>query len=196
MKSFQVFAALAALTIAALGVAAAQEKSEPKAPPQEMPPAPEKLEQHQWLQKLVGEWTGAFEVTMAPGAAPERMETTETIRSLGGLWIVAEGKSEMMGQPMTSMMTLGYDPVKKMFIGTWVDSMQTHMWTYTGTLDEAKKVLTLSAEGPSWEDPTKIARYRDAIEIISPDAKRLTSSIEGPDGKWVQFMKADYQRKK
>ncbi|MCI0588808.1 MAG: DUF1579 domain-containing protein [Planctomycetes bacterium] len=164
-------------------------------PVQDMP-RPDKLEQHVWLQQLVGEWTATSEATMGPGAEPMRLESTETARSLDGLWIVAEGSASFDGKPFTSILTLGYDPNKKAFVGTWVDTMQTHMWTYSGTLDEAKRVLTLATEGPSFEDPSKTCKFRDVIEIKGPDQKTLTSSMQNQDGTWNTFMRADYRRKK
>jgi hypothetical protein len=164
-------------------------------PVQEMPQS-QKVDQHAWLQQLVGEWTATAEATMAPGAEPMKMESTESVRSIGGLWIVAEGKGDLAGTPVTTLLTLGYDPDKKTFVGTWIDSMQTHLWTYTGTLDDAKKVLTLEAEGPSFDDPTKTAKYRDVITLESPDVKKLASSMLGADGKWTTFLKAEYRRKK
>ena len=54
------------------------------------------------------------------------------------------------GGPATTLMTLGYDPEKKRFVGTWIGSMMTHLWIYDGALDAAGKVLTLDAEGPSF----------------------------------------------
>jgi hypothetical protein len=164
-------------------------------PVQEMP-VPEKVEQHAWLQQFVGEWTVKSEATMAEGAEPMKMEGTETVRSIGGLWIVAEGSATIMGMPMSTMMTLGYDPAKKKFVGTWVDSVQTHMYVYEGDLDAAKKVLTLSTTGPDFTDPTKTAKFRDAIERKDADTRVLTSSMEGADGKWTEFMRAEYTRKK
>jgi hypothetical protein len=178
---------VALLTVAAAVVASV--------PVQEMPAPPTALDQHRWLEQLVGEWTVTSELTVAPGAEPMRMESSESVRSLGGLWILAESTASFGGTPFTSILTLGYDPEKKAFVGTWIDTMQTQLWTYRGTLDETKKILTLETEGPDHEDPTKTAQYRDALEIKGPDHKVLTSSIEQADGTWSTFVRADYRRK-
>ncbi len=163
---------------------------------QEMPGPTSPQEQHEWLQQLVGDWTVTAEATMAPGTDAMKMESTESVRSIGGLWIMAEQNASMMGTPITSIMTLGYDPQKEAFVGTWIDSMQTHMWSYVGTLDAAKKVLTLDTKGPSFGDPSKIADYRDVIELKSADHKVLTSSVKEENGTWNTFMRAEFRRKK
>ena len=157
----------------------------------------EPQKEHQWLQKLVGEWTYETEATMEPGKPAEKCSGTETVRSLGGLWIVAEGKGEMPGGAQATMiMTLGYDPEKKRFCGTWIGSMMTHLWVYDGGLDGAERVLALEADGPSMAGDGKMARYRDAIEIRSDDERVLTSSARAEDGSWKHFMTATYRRKK
>ncbi|MGH8803800.1 MAG: DUF1579 domain-containing protein, partial [Polaromonas sp.] len=94
------------------------------------------------------------------------------------------------------LMTLGYDPQKKAFIGSWVGSMMTHMWVYHGALDEAKKVLTLDSEGPSFTGDGKLAKYRDTITIKSKDERVLTSHVLQDDGSWKGFMTATYRRVK
>ena len=94
-----------------------------------------------------------------------------------------------------TVMTLGYDTAKKKFVGTFIGSMMTNLWVYEGELDEAGRVLTLDAEGPSFTDPNKTAKYKDAIEIVSPDHRILTSRYLGDDGQWHQFMTAHYRRK-
>lgn len=153
-------------------------------------------EQHEWLLQLVGEWEASSETITEPGAEPSRWEISESVRAIGELWIVAEGTATYEGQPFTSMLTLGYDPNKDAFVGTWVDSIQSMMWTYLGKLDNEKRVLTLEAEGPSSGDATKTAKYRDQLELINSDHKRMTSSVLGDDGNWQEYMRVDYQRKK
>lgn len=100
------------------------------------------------------------------------------------------------GKPARTVMTLGYDPAKKRFVGTFIGSMMTNLWVYEGELDVAGKVLTLDAEGPSFADPTKTAKYKDAIEIVSPDHRILTSRFQGDDGQRHQLMTVHYRRKK
>lgn len=160
-----------------------------------MPPPPTRTEQHDWLQQLVGEWTVSIQGMAEAGMEPTQSEHTESVRPVGELWIVGEGSASFGGKSFTSVMTLGYDSQKQRFVGTWVDTMLTHMWVYTGHLDEAKRVLTLEADGPRFDDPTKTAKYRDTIELVSPDHKVLTSSMQTDDGSWTTFMRADYRRK-
>jgi len=157
----------------------------------------EPQKEHRWLQKLVGEWTSEMEASMGPDQPPMKSKGSESVRSLGGVWVVAEGKGEMPdGSPATMILTLGYDPQKKRYVGTWIGSMMTHLWVYDGELDASEKVLTLNAEGPSMKDPTARMKYKDVIEFKSDDHRVLTSHMLGEDGKWTQFMTAHYRRTK
>lgn len=153
--------------------------------------------QHRWLQQLLGDWTSEAEMAMGPDKPPTKCIGTESVRPLGDLWVLCEGRGEMPGGGMANMlMTLGYDPQKKAFIGSWVGSMMTHMWVYHGALDEAKKVLTLDTEGPSFTGDGKLARYRDTMTIKSKDERVLTSHALQDDGSWKGFMTATYRRVK
>ena len=151
-------------------------------------------EPHQWLQQLAGTWTGTA-VATPPGAEPIHYEVQESVRSLGGLWTVAEGSAAPGGMAVSSILTLGYDPRKEEFVGTWIDSVQTTLWSYRGTLDAAKQVLTLETEGPSFADESRTSRYRDALELKSADHKVLTSSVQRADGTWLTFLRVEYRRK-
>ena len=162
----------------------------------------EPQKEHQWLQKLVGEWTYEHDCSMGPDKPPEKFRGTETVRSLGGVWAVCEGRGQMPGGgAATTIMTLGYDPAKKRYVGTFIGSMMTHMWVYEGQLDATGKVLTLDTEGPSWTPEGKVvegkmAKYKDVIAFKSDDYRTLTSNLLGDDGKWQEFMTAHYRRKK
>jgi hypothetical protein len=153
--------------------------------------------QHAWLQKLVGEWTYETEASIGPGKDPLKAQGTESVRRIGGLWIIAEGKGEMPGGGQaTTMLTLGYDPAKGRFTGTWIGSMMNHLWVYDGELDAAGRVLTLNAEGPSMKGDGSTAKYQDIVEIRSDDHRVLTARLQGDDGKWTEFMTMHHRRKK
>jgi hypothetical protein len=153
--------------------------------------------EHKWLERLVGEWTSEGEGNMGPDQPPHKFKGTESVRSIGGLWTMGEGRGEMPdGKPSVTIMTLGFDPVQKRFIGTFIGSMMTHMWIYNGTLDAAGKVLTLDTEGPDFSGGPAMVKYQDIIEFEDDDHRILKSQLRDKDGKWVHFMTAHYYRKK
>jgi hypothetical protein len=157
----------------------------------------EPQKEHQWLDKLVGEWTYEHEAALEPGKTPEKFTGKETVRSLGGLWVVCEGRGEMPGGGGSTMiMTLGYDPAKKRYVGTFIGSMMAQMWVYEGEMDQDGKVLTLDTEGPSFTAEGKTAKYKDSIELKSDDHRVLTSRFQDDDGNWHEFMTAHYRRTK
>jgi hypothetical protein len=153
-------------------------------------------QEHEWLNKLVGDWSYETDpVECEPGKPPEQMKGSESVRLLGGLWAICEGKSSIPGGDEHRMvMTIGYDP-EKGYLGTWIGSMMTHMWIYKGELDSSGKKLTLSAEGPDFVEKGKTAQYRDTIEFVDDDYRTLTSTALQADGTWKEFMKAHYRRK-
>lgn len=154
--------------------------------------------EHEWLQQLVGNWTMESEC-MGPDGKPsqEKHRGKEQVKSLGGLWIIGEGQGEMPGGGTAQMMiTLGFDPQRNRYVGTWQGSMMTHLWLYEGELDPSGRILTLNAEGPSFAGDGKMAKYQDTIELKGPNERTLTSRTQGEDGTWVQFMQATYRRTK
>jgi hypothetical protein len=164
---------------------------------QAIPDMPVPVKQHEWLHQFVGEWETAVEVTMEPGTQSMKGKGKETARMLGGFWVIGEGKGEMEGMPgpMTSLLTLGFDPDKGKYVGTWVDSMNSYLWKYEGSVDATGKVLTLETEGPCPMKPG-LVRFKEVTEFKSRDHRVFTSSMQGDDGKWVTMVTADYRRKK
>lgn len=147
--------------------------------------------EHKWLEQLVGEWTFESNCHMGPDGPTMTARGSETVRSFGGLWTIGEAES---GDGWQSVMTLGYDTASQKYVGTFIATMMTHLWIYSGTLDDAGKVLTLDTVGPNFTDGSMV-KYQDIIEIIDANTRTLTSQKPDPDGKWVQFMRATYTRK-
>lgn len=157
------------------------------------PPAPES--EHLWLAKLAGTWEFENVCSMGPDQPDMKSSGTETVRMLGDFWAICEMSGQMPGgNPHTMIMTLGYDPAKKKFVGTFVGSMMTNLWIYEGTLDSSGKVLTLDTRGPSMTGEGT-ANYQDIIEFTSDNTRSLSSQIQMPDGSWNRFMTQKYRRK-
>ncbi len=149
--------------------------------------------EHRWLQRLVGTWRTEGECAAPPGETPTQMTGTERVRSLGGLWILAEGEGEMPGGGVAhSLMTIGFDPAQGAFVGTFVASMMSHLWIYRGRL--ADDTLTLDCEGPDFGTPGRMARYQDIIALQGDAGRTLTSRMQMVDGSWQQVMAARYRR--
>jgi hypothetical protein len=157
--------------------------------------APKITPEHAWLQRLVGDWAGEGTADLGPDRPPQRWTVEEQMRPIGDVWIQAESRGTMPdGTPALMQITLGYDPDRRRFHGTFVGSMMTHLWIYDGALDAGDTILTLDAEGPDMAEPGRMSRYRDILEVVAADERVLSSRIQLPDGNWRTFMTVHYRR--
>ncbi len=163
---------------------------------QEAPEMPTPAEEHGKLAQFAGEWKVRSEATMPGSDEPMVIEGTDSSKMLGGFWLQSEGNCEMMGSPMSSVLTLGYDKKAKHYVGTFVCSAGDYMWEYTGQFDETGKKLVLETEGPSMTDMTTMAKYRETLETVDADHRKFTSEMQGDDGAWATIITMEYERVK
>lgn len=124
---------------------------------------------HCWLQRLIGDWTYEIDPADGHGESPQKIGGTERVRALGDVWIVGDGKGRMPdGSPADWQLTLGYDPGRQRYVGTWIGSMMNYLWIYRdGFLDADGRVLTLEAEGPTFDGTPghgALPRHRHAAD--------------------------------
>ena len=151
----------------------------------------------QWLLQLVGQWEVNTQTDVGPGFPPVEGIANDTVRAVGTFWIVIESTSmSPEGEPATSLMTIGYDPVTHKVVGTWIDSLYDKLWVYEGSIDEAGTTLTLDTVGPLPREPDKPRKFRDTIELKSVDRRVYTSQMQEDDGTWVRLTRMDATRKK
>ena len=158
---------------------------------------PKPREEHRFLEKLVGDWiaTAATGIEDYDPDDPAKA-WTETVRSIGGLWVVCEGRGAMSaGDPATMIMTLGFDPRAGHYVGSWIGSMMDKFWVYKGWVEPDGTTLTLEAEGPSFEDPSATAIYHDVITFIDDDHRTFSGSVRQPDGSFKTFMTSEFERR-
>jgi len=151
--------------------------------------------QHTWLKQLIGDWTCNARCAM-PDGSTSITTAQETVRQIGDLFIVAELTGETPGsdQPLSSMLTLGFDPDKDKFVGTWIGSPMPQLIAYEGTLSEDNKTLTLDCQAPGYDDPSETKNYQDVLVIKSPDEREFHSQLQNDDGSWNRFMTCTYTR--
>ena len=153
------------------------------------------VKEHEWLQKLVGEWRTEAEMSMGPDKPPVKATGTENVRSLGGLWAFGEAKTQMPhGAPMEYCTALGYDVSFKEYRGCWIASNSSHLWKHAGTLSADGKTLTLNCVGPNMEKDGETANYREVHEILDDNHRTLTSYAEDENGEMKQYMKVLYTK--
>jgi hypothetical protein len=193
MKKFIIAACAAALLAGAALSQMQDDATQPQMPEMHEMPKPQK--EHAWLMQLEGEWISDVKMPGAPDQPGVETKGSETARSIGGFWIVAENKGDMMGTPFTGLLTLGYDTNKDKYIGTWIDSVTSYMWVYEGSVDSTGKVLTLNTEGPSPMNPETTCKFKETLELKGHDHKVFTSSFQDESGEWQTMVTINYQRK-
>jgi hypothetical protein len=157
---------------------------------------PKPTAEHEKLAQFAGEWTCDSTFTMPGTDEPMTCKGVEKSKLMGGFWYVAEGEADMDGEKMGSLMTVGYDPKAKQYVGTFICSAGDYQWKYTGKFDETGKKLILSTTGPAMMNPEEMVEYQEVIELVDKDHKKFTSSVKGDDGKWQEIMSMKYERVK
>lgn len=183
----------AALCLAfSASLASAQDK--PAGAPAGMPPMPKAGPEVELLKGDVGTWDATVESFMPGVAQPMVSKGTETNTLVGGLWMVTDFKSDMMGQPFAGHGVTGWDSNKKKYVGTWVDSMSSGLGLSESTYDAATKTMTGTFEGP---DPDgQVMKMKASTVWKDANTRVFTMSGAGPDGKDATFMRITYTRKK
>jgi hypothetical protein len=158
--------------------------------------APGPTAEHKLLQGEVGTWNAKMKLFHTPGAEPSVSDATETIElGPGGLWILSKFEGEIMGMPFTGHGATGYDPVKKKYVGTWVDGMSPNLMITEGEYDPATKTTTSFAEG---RDPASGAtiKYKQISRTIDENTRTFEMLQPGEGGEFVKMMEIEYTRKK
>jgi hypothetical protein len=175
MRSTLLTLVFCGLVLASLPLAA-----QPPAPPK---PGPE----HELLKKFEGNWdaTVSFMGKESKGSATYKID-------LGGFWLFEDFKGTFEGQKFEGRGTLGYDPLKKKYVATWVDSMMPSLLVMEGALDKDGKTFTETGEGPGPDG--KLTKMKNVYEFKDKDTIVFTMYM-GQDGKDQQSFKITYKRK-
>jgi hypothetical protein len=152
-------------------------------------------EGHAALKPIAGSWSASVKTWMQPGApAQESTATAEAQWLMGGRYLQEDVKGTIGGMAFEGRGVVGYDNLKKKYVGTWIDNMGTGIMTSEGAYDAATKTFTNTSE---ISDPQsgKTIKEREVLRIVS-DAKMVRQMwTKGRDGKEFKSMEITYTRK-
>ncbi len=148
-------------------------------------PGPE----HERLKKLQGTWDAVVKF-----GAEESKATMIYKMEVGGLWLTSDFQGDFGGQKFQGKGFDSYDPIKKKYVGVWIDSMSTSPMISEGTYDKDGKVLTMTGEGPGPDG--KPMKFKMTTEHKDADTMLWTMLNVGPDGKEFPMLSIAYKRKK
>lgn len=152
---------------------------------------------HEEMSYEVGIWDAETTTWESPDAEPMTGKGVETNKLLGKMWLLSDFEGEFAGSKFQGHMQLGYDPLKKKYIGTWTDTISPFLSTLEGEYDEATNTLTMMTDGTSVMTG-KPEKAKNVTRYIDDDTKvfEMYMPVEGQDGKWWKMMEIKYKRRK
>ncbi len=147
-------------------------------------PGPE----HEKFKDLVGEW----EATVKFGP----METKATAKytlDFGGFFLIEQFEGDFGGMKFKGRGQMGYCPIRKKYISTWIDSMSPTPMIMAGNFDKEGKTLTEEGEGPTQDG--KIGKFKTVSTMTDKDTINMVM-YQVADGKETEMMSITYKRKK
>ena len=151
---------------------------------------------HKKLAAMAGTFDAKVKMWMEPGATPTESSGTSTNELiLGGRWLQQRFEGSVMGQPFSGVGYTGYDNIRKMYVGTWMDSMSTSIMSSSGNPDGSGKTWMFSG---TMMDPVsgEPVSFDQKMTMIDNDHQLWEMWGPGPDGSPFKMMEISYSRKK
>jgi hypothetical protein len=152
---------------------------------------------HKAMEFMVGTWSCVMNFKMTPDMPTQESNGTQVNTwVLDNRFIKTDFTGDMApGMSFTGVGYTGYNTMRKMYEGVWVDSTTNSISMSTGTYDAAKKVMSMSGEA---DDMMTGKRKTQRSEYINTgaDTYELKMYDNGPDGKEFVTLHIAYTRKK
>lgn len=135
---------------------------------QEPPPLQKPLPEHKILAADEGTWDATIKTFEGgPDAQPSVSKGSEVNEVMpGGLWVLSKFEGDFGGMKFHGRGQFGYDPVKKKYVGTWIDSLSTTLSVLEGEYDAKTRTMTFVGDG---YDPTQKAKFTQKMVTTTKD---------------------------
>lgn len=110
---------------------------------------------------------------------------------LGDLWLIGRFKGDIMGGSFEGSRQTGFDPRKKKFVASWVDSKNPYPAHTEGDWNENTQTMTLigSGKGPSGNEvKTRM------VATYNKDGSRTSTMYANINGEEMKLMEFHYTR--
>jgi hypothetical protein len=132
------------------------------------PPIPKPTAEHKILAADEGTWDATVKAFMGgPGTEPMVSKGTEVNTVMtGGLWLLSRFQGDFGGTAFEGRGQFGYDPIKKKYVGTWIDSMVPTMSVLEGSYDAKTRTMTYVGDAV---DPNTKSKYSQRMVTTTKD---------------------------
>jgi Protein of unknown function (DUF1579) len=164
---------------------------------QEMPPKP--TAEHKIVTSDEGTWDATAKTYQnGPDSEPVVSKGVEINTVVtGGLWLSSVYKGDFGGEAFEGHGQFGYDPGKKKYVGTWIDSMSASLIVLEGTYNPETKTMAYVGDSGSPTDNTKVT-YRMVTTAKSDRSRIFMLYMTGTQtgGKEAKVMQIEYTKRK
>ncbi len=149
---------------------------------------------HKLLASLAGSWKTSTRAWMEPDKPPmEGTGTCEQKMLLDGRYLQQEYTGEMMGSAFHGINVVGYDNHLKKYVSTWIDSMCTGIYYFSGTADADGKTITQES---SYDDPVRgPMAWRSVTRIVDGNTLKYEMYLTPKGGKEEKMAETTLTRK-
>jgi hypothetical protein len=156
------------------------------------------LPEHKILAAEEGTWDATIKMFAGgPDAEPAVSKGSEVNEVLpGGLWLLSKFEGDFGGMKFLGRGQFGYDPVKKKYVGTWLDSTSTILSVLEGEYDAKTKTMTYVGDG--FDPGQKLKFTQKMVTKTKDDGSRvftLYMKYEGQPAE-VKFLEITYTKRK
>lgn len=139
--------------------------------------------------KDVGVWDVEAVVQPGPGAPATQHAAVSTQRLLAQRWLIVDYASD---SGFEGHGVYGYDEARRVYVGTWVDSLQTAIARSEGTWDAATRTMTfVTMAGHQGQ----MVRYSEITQTLESGIHLYRNVITLPDGAEFEMIRSTYRRR-
>src|SRR5215510_1634280 len=143
------------------------------------------------MKRDVGTWNVVIKMFGDPSGKPAVSKGTETNVMLGDMWLIGRFKGDIMGSNFEGLRQTGFDPEKKTFVVSWVDSTSPYATRMEGSWDERTQTMTSTGTGKSKQGNEMKSTM---VVTYNKDGSRTSTMHALINGKSVKLMEFDYTK--